>query len=164
ELPLPQVLPTIEGNVDYRQLRDQLLRIDSLLLTSGLETRLLGNDLRVGSPNEKRLVPGPNRTDSFIAGAPCAATWLACSFRRTIAGLPPAWPIALCSNISAASAKCSASPCLVRAHSNVTTSGGLKVTSSKRFINCWVWARRWRSNWPCPRRWICKAPFWTRPV
>jgi hypothetical protein len=24
ELPLPQVLPTIEGNVDYRQLRDQL--------------------------------------------------------------------------------------------------------------------------------------------
>jgi hypothetical protein len=46
ELPLPQVLPTIEGNVDYRQLRDQLLRIDSLLLTSGLETRLIGNDLK----------------------------------------------------------------------------------------------------------------------
>ena len=46
ELPLPQVLPTIEGNVDYRQLRDQLLRINSLLLTSGLETRLIGNDLK----------------------------------------------------------------------------------------------------------------------
>lgn len=45
ELPLPQVLPTIEGNVDYRELRDQLLRIDSLLLTSGLETRLLAKDL-----------------------------------------------------------------------------------------------------------------------
>src|SRR5512143_1489747 len=45
ELPLPQVLPTIEGNVDYRELRDQLLRIDSLLLTSGLETRLLQKDL-----------------------------------------------------------------------------------------------------------------------
>jgi hypothetical protein len=45
ELPLPQVLPTIEGNVDYRQLRDQLLRIDSLLLSSGLETRLMQKDL-----------------------------------------------------------------------------------------------------------------------
>ena len=46
ELPLPQVLPTIEGNVDYRQLRDQLLRIDSLLVTSGLEGRLMENDLK----------------------------------------------------------------------------------------------------------------------
>jgi hypothetical protein len=45
ELPLPQVLPTIEGNVDYRQLRDQLLHIDSLLLTSGLETRFMEKDL-----------------------------------------------------------------------------------------------------------------------
>lgn len=45
ELPLPQVLPTIEGNVDYRQLRDQLLRIDSLFLSSGLETRLMQKDL-----------------------------------------------------------------------------------------------------------------------
>lgn len=45
ELPLPQVLPTIEGNVDYRQLRDQLLRIDSLLVRSGLETRLMEKDL-----------------------------------------------------------------------------------------------------------------------
>jgi hypothetical protein len=45
ELPLPQVLPTIEGNVDYRQFRDQLLRIDSLLLTSGLETGLMEKDL-----------------------------------------------------------------------------------------------------------------------
>ena len=46
ELPLPQVLPTIEGNVDYRDLRDQLLRIDQLLLTSGLETRLIAQDLQ----------------------------------------------------------------------------------------------------------------------
>ena len=45
ELPLPQVLPTIEGNVDYRQFRDHLLRIDSLLVTSGLETRLMEKDL-----------------------------------------------------------------------------------------------------------------------
>ena len=45
EVPLPQVLPTIEGNVDYRQLREQLLRIDALLTTSGLETGLMEKDL-----------------------------------------------------------------------------------------------------------------------
>ena len=44
--PLPQVLPTIEGNVDYRDLRDQLLRIESLLLQSGLQTQFLEKDLR----------------------------------------------------------------------------------------------------------------------
>ena len=38
---LPQVLPTIEGNVDYRDFRDQLLRLDDLLLRSGLETQFL---------------------------------------------------------------------------------------------------------------------------
>jgi hypothetical protein len=43
---LPQALPTIEGNVDYRDLRDQLLLIDELLLQSGLEPRFLENDLR----------------------------------------------------------------------------------------------------------------------
>ena len=42
---LPQVLPTIEGNVDYRLLRDQLLRIDELLRLSGLEGLLLRKDL-----------------------------------------------------------------------------------------------------------------------
>ena len=44
ELPLPQVLPTIEGNLDYREFREQLLRIDELLLTSGLETQLIQQD------------------------------------------------------------------------------------------------------------------------
>lgn len=43
---LPQVLPTIEGNVDYRLLRDQLLRIDSLLRLSGLEGLLIRKDLQ----------------------------------------------------------------------------------------------------------------------
>jgi len=42
--PLPQVLPTIEGNVDYRDFRDQVLRIDQLLIHSGLETRLMEQD------------------------------------------------------------------------------------------------------------------------
>ena len=44
--PLPQVLPTIEGNVDYREFRDQLLRIDQLLIQSGLETRLIEQNLK----------------------------------------------------------------------------------------------------------------------
>jgi hypothetical protein len=38
ELPLPKLLPTIEGNVDYRILRDQLLQINDMLVSSGLET------------------------------------------------------------------------------------------------------------------------------
>lgn len=38
---LPQVLPTIEGNLDYREFRAQLLRIDELLIQSGMETQLL---------------------------------------------------------------------------------------------------------------------------
>ena len=39
--PLPLRLPTIEGNVDYRQWEQQLQRIDFLLLASNLETGFL---------------------------------------------------------------------------------------------------------------------------
>ena len=52
---LPQVLPTIEGNVDYRELRDQLLRIEGLLIQSGLETQLLEKDLRRWLGQRKRI-------------------------------------------------------------------------------------------------------------
>jgi hypothetical protein len=52
---LPQVLPTIEGNVDYQELRDQLLRIEHLLLTSGLETQLLEQDLRRWLSQRKKV-------------------------------------------------------------------------------------------------------------
>jgi hypothetical protein len=45
QLPLPPILPTIAGNVDYRELRDQLLRIEQLLYASGLEARLIQKDL-----------------------------------------------------------------------------------------------------------------------
>jgi len=55
ELPLPQVLPTIEGNVDYRQLRDQLVRIDALLITSGLETGLMEKDLERWLSKRKQI-------------------------------------------------------------------------------------------------------------
>jgi hypothetical protein len=46
DLPLPLVLPTIEGNVDYRTLRDQVLQINEMLLFSGLENRFLEADLQ----------------------------------------------------------------------------------------------------------------------
>ena len=38
---LPTPLPTIEGNVDYQRLRDQLLRIDQLLMQSGIEEEFI---------------------------------------------------------------------------------------------------------------------------
>ena len=44
-LPIQQLLqpalPTIEGNVDYQRLRQQLLRIDQLLLQSGAEAQFI---------------------------------------------------------------------------------------------------------------------------
>jgi hypothetical protein len=43
---LPQILPTIEGNVDYRDFREHLLLIDQLLVTSGLEDQALEQDLQ----------------------------------------------------------------------------------------------------------------------
>jgi hypothetical protein len=42
---LPQVLPTIHGNLDYRDFRQQLLRTDQLLSASGLEARMIQADL-----------------------------------------------------------------------------------------------------------------------
>jgi hypothetical protein len=45
DLPLPKVLPTIEGNVDYRTFRDQLLQINQMLARSGLEEQFLQADL-----------------------------------------------------------------------------------------------------------------------
>ena|SRR5437762_4379544 len=39
--PLQPPLPTIEGNVDYQRLRDQLLRIDQLLIQSGVEEQFI---------------------------------------------------------------------------------------------------------------------------
>ena len=45
ELPLPVALQTIEGNVDYRTFRDQLLQINENLVLSGLEDRFIQADL-----------------------------------------------------------------------------------------------------------------------
>lgn len=46
ELPLPKILPTIEGNVDYRTLRDQLIQINEMLVFSGLEDQFLEADIQ----------------------------------------------------------------------------------------------------------------------
>ena len=55
ELPLPLILPTIEGNVDYRDFRDQLLRMDSLLVQSDLETQMIEADLQRWLARQKRV-------------------------------------------------------------------------------------------------------------
>ena len=48
-IPFPESLrpplPTIEGNVDYRQMRDQLLRIEQLLQLTGSEARFVAHCL-----------------------------------------------------------------------------------------------------------------------
>jgi hypothetical protein len=44
---LSPVLPTIEGNVDYRLLREQLLRIDQQLQGSALESQFIEADLQI---------------------------------------------------------------------------------------------------------------------
>ena len=46
QLPLQPALPTIEGNVDYREWRDELERMDSLLFQSGVETQFLQSSLQ----------------------------------------------------------------------------------------------------------------------
>ncbi len=46
QLSLPPTLPTIEGNVDYREFRDQLLHIHQLLRDSGLEVQFIDADLQ----------------------------------------------------------------------------------------------------------------------
>ena len=46
QLPLAPPLPVIEGNVDYRRLRDQLLDFDQLLRDSGLETQFVNRCLQ----------------------------------------------------------------------------------------------------------------------
>src|SRR5207245_4078445 len=57
DLPLPKLLPTIEGNVDYRTFRDQLLQINQMLVPSGLEDQFLQTDLERWFQGQKRVSP-----------------------------------------------------------------------------------------------------------
>ena len=59
---LPQVLPTIHGNVDYRDFRDQLLRLDQLLTASGLEKQMIQADLEIWSTRRKNLSASAQQT------------------------------------------------------------------------------------------------------
>jgi hypothetical protein len=61
ELPLPKALPTIEGNVDYRTLRDQLLQINQMLVTSGLEDQMIQADLEQWLQGRKGVKAQQNR-------------------------------------------------------------------------------------------------------
>src|SRR5271157_2163713 len=88
-LPLPPILPTIEGNVDDRDLRDQLLRIDGLLIQSKLETQLLAADLQRWLAGQKHVSARASKTTSSMPGAPCAATSPGVCSKRTTAALPP---------------------------------------------------------------------------
>jgi len=58
-IPLPEVLrpplPTIEGNVDYRQMRDQLRRIEQLLQLSGIEKRFVAHALNAWARDHERI-------------------------------------------------------------------------------------------------------------
>src|SRR4051812_36866469 len=55
ELPLPVILQTIEGNVDYRTFRDQLLQIHENLVLSGLEDLFIQADLERWLKGQKRV-------------------------------------------------------------------------------------------------------------
>src|SRR5713226_10111327 len=67
ELPLPKILPTIEGNVDYRDFRDQLLRINSLLVQSDLETQMIEADLQRWLARQKRVSAKAQQNHQFHA-------------------------------------------------------------------------------------------------
>jgi len=67
ELPLPPILPTIEGNVDYRHFRGQLLRINGLLVQSELETQMLEADLQRWLAEQKRVSAKAQQRHQFHA-------------------------------------------------------------------------------------------------
>ena len=67
QVPLPQVLPTIEGNVDYRDFRNQLLRINRLLIQSELETQMLAADLQRWHARQKRVSAKAQQNHQFHA-------------------------------------------------------------------------------------------------
>jgi hypothetical protein len=59
---LPQALPTIEGNVDYRNFRQTLLRMDELLRQSGVEEQMVQEDLQVWQSKCKNPSAAAQRT------------------------------------------------------------------------------------------------------
>ena len=67
ELPLPHILPTIEGNVDYRDFRGQLRRLNRRLVPSELETQMLAADLQRWLARQKRVSAKAQQNHQFHA-------------------------------------------------------------------------------------------------
>src|SRR5271169_1541916 len=82
QVPLPQALPTIEGNVDYRDFRDNLLHIDALLRQSGLETQLLEADLQRWLAQRKKVSPRAQQNHQLHSRRA-----LRCNIARRLLGL-----------------------------------------------------------------------------
>jgi Transposase DDE domain len=84
-LPVQQLLqpslPTIEGNVDYTSLRQQLLRIDQLLLQSGLEAQFVADTCEGWKANSqfKNISPKAQRKVQIHAQRA-----LRCNIARTL--------------------------------------------------------------------------------
>ncbi len=77
--PLSPVLPTIEGNVDYRFFRDQLRRIDQQLLRSGLENQFIQADLQ-SWVNQNQRVTAKTQQSRQLHGRRA----LRCNIARTL--------------------------------------------------------------------------------
>jgi hypothetical protein len=81
--PLPPRLPTIEGNVDYREFEHQLQRIDLLLDLSGIETHFIELSLDCWESQRPAGAPEPSAKQQakFQAHSRCA---LRCNILRTL--------------------------------------------------------------------------------
>jgi len=82
-LPLAPRLPTIEGNVDYREFERQLQRIDFLLAASELETQFICLSLDNWQSKQSADAPdmSPKQQAKFQAHSRCA---LRCNLLRTL--------------------------------------------------------------------------------
>jgi hypothetical protein len=96
-LPLTPILPTIEGNVDYREFRDQLLRISHLLIQSGLETQFLEADLKRWLADHPKVNAKAQQNHQLHSQRA-----LRCNIARSLLaedcgrGISPKWPISKC--------------------------------------------------------------------
>ena len=81
--PLPPRLPTIEGNVDYREFQHQLQRIDFLLRASHVETQFITLSVArwLAQKSTPDSVINPKQQVRFQAHSRCA---LRCNILRTL--------------------------------------------------------------------------------
>ena len=162
--PLPQALPIIAGNVDYREFRDRFLHLDELLRQSNLETRLLEADLGRWLAGHKRVTPRAQQNHQLHSRRA-----LRCNLARQLLG----------QEYRVFAARLADSPLLqhfcglnelgcVKIPGKSTLQryacGGPKPRCAKSSINFCTWGPPPRRNFVCPKRSIWKAPFWTLPA